>query len=222
MRKLDEILKNERIWGHEIMFPFHSAWVKLPDCGKCSVIWSDCEDGMEHVSISPRKQFRMPSWDDMCVLKDIFFENEEEAYQIHPKNSQYVNDVENCLHLWKPKGHEIDELTKLEKQSRWIPVSERMPKPEEEVLVTAVRKWKDGTRNYIVTPAIYEDGNVPENDSIWCWEDISGKWDEENDCMIIPEGWWENRQYNPDCMYNSAVDDEVVAWMPMPEPWEGE
>lgn len=25
MKKLDEILKNERIWGHEIMFPFHSA-----------------------------------------------------------------------------------------------------------------------------------------------------------------------------------------------------
>ena len=104
MKKLDEILKNERIWGHEIMFPFHTAWVKLPECGKCSVIWSDCEDGMEHVSVSPKKQFRMPSWDDMCVLKDIFFEYEEEAYQIHPKNSLYVNDVENCLHLWKPKG----------------------------------------------------------------------------------------------------------------------
>lgn len=60
MKKLDEILKNERIWGHEIMFQFHSAWVKLPECGKCSVIWSDCEDGMEHVSVSPKKQFRMP------------------------------------------------------------------------------------------------------------------------------------------------------------------
>lgn len=110
MKKLDEILKNERIWGHEIMFQFHSAWVKLPECGKCSVIWSDCEDGMEHVSVSPKKQFRMPSWDDMCVLKDIFFEYEEEAYQIHPKKSEYVNAVENCLHLWKPKGHEINEL----------------------------------------------------------------------------------------------------------------
>ncbi len=135
MRKLDEILKNERVWGHEIMFPLHSAWVKLPDCGKCSVIWSDCEDGMEHVSVSPKKQFRMPSWDDMCVLKDIFFEDEEEAYQIHPKNSQYVNDVENCLHLWKPKGHEIDELTKLEKQSRRIPVEEKLPDPDELVKI---------------------------------------------------------------------------------------
>jgi hypothetical protein len=112
MKKLDEILKNKRIWGHEAMwFMAHSARVTLPDCGTCSVIWSDCEDGMEHVSVSPKKQFRIPSWDDMCVLKDIFFEDEEEAYQIHPKKSQYVNAVENCLHLWKPKGHEIDELS---------------------------------------------------------------------------------------------------------------
>lgn len=133
MKKLDEILKNERIWGHEIMFPFHSAWVKLPECGKCSVIWSDCEDGMEHVSVSPKKQFRMPSWDDMCVLKDIFFEYEEEAYQIHPKNSLYVNDVENCLHLWKPKGHEIDELTK---QTRWISADEKLPDPDELILLS--------------------------------------------------------------------------------------
>ena len=44
------------------------------------------------------------------MLKDVFFEDEEEAYQIHPKKSEYVNAVENCLHLWKPKGHEINEL----------------------------------------------------------------------------------------------------------------
>lgn len=50
----------------------------------------------------------------MCVLKDIFFGEEEEVYQIHPKKSRHVNCVENCLHLWKPIGHEIDELVKRE------------------------------------------------------------------------------------------------------------
>lgn len=54
--------------------------------------------------------FRIPSWLDMCTLKEVFWEDEEEAYQIHPKRSQYVNCAENCLHLWKPVGHEIDEL----------------------------------------------------------------------------------------------------------------
>lgn len=74
-----------------------------------SVIW-DCADGYEHVSVSPQKRYNVPTWNDMCTLKDIFFDDEEEAYQIHPKKSQYVNGVENCLHLWKPIGHEIDEL----------------------------------------------------------------------------------------------------------------
>ena len=101
MKKIEEILNSERIWGHTIVFPVHSAWIKLPDCGTCSVIWSENEDGMEHVSVSPKKKFRVPTWDDMCVLKDVFFEDEEEAYQIHPKKSEYVNAVENCLHLWK-------------------------------------------------------------------------------------------------------------------------
>lgn len=71
-------------------------------------------NGYEHVSVSPKKRCNIPTWNDMCVLKDVFFGEEEEAYQIHPKKSQYVNHVENCLHLWKPIGHEIDELVKKE------------------------------------------------------------------------------------------------------------
>lgn len=140
MRKIDEILKNEKIWDSTRYtkpgyYPMYTAWVKLPDCGTCSVVWSDREAGMEHVSVSPKKQFRMPSWDDMCVLKDIFFDDEEEVYQIHPKKSQYINFVGNCLHLWKPKGHDLNELTKVKEQTRWIPVTERLPKEGERVLV---------------------------------------------------------------------------------------
>ena len=41
MRDLNEILSNKYIWGHNIMFPMHTAWIKLPDCGTCSVIWSE-------------------------------------------------------------------------------------------------------------------------------------------------------------------------------------
>lgn len=48
--------------------------------------------------------------DRVYMLKDIFFDDEEEVYQIHPKKSEYVNLSENCLHLWKPIGHELGEL----------------------------------------------------------------------------------------------------------------
>lgn len=43
----------------------------------------------------------MPSWEDMCMIKDIFFREDEAVIQIHPPKSEYVNNVPNCLHLWK-------------------------------------------------------------------------------------------------------------------------
>ena len=113
MRELKEILEKGKIWGHELFTPqVHAGYIRLQDCGTCSVVWSDNEDGMEHVSLAPKRRFKIPTWDDMCTLKDIFFEDEEEAYQIHPRKSEYVNIKENCLHLWKPCGHELRELVK--------------------------------------------------------------------------------------------------------------
>ena len=104
--------------------------------------------------------------------------------------------------------------------SGWILCSEKMPPVETEVFIVAKRKYCGGEVKYITTTAMYEDGTVLENDSSWRWEDIEGEWDEENDCYIIPEGWWENRHYNPDDVYNNAVDDEVVAWQPLPKPFK--
>ena len=62
-------------------------------------------DGWEHVSVSHPN--RIPSWETMCIIKDMFFEEEEVVMQLHPKKSQYVNFAENCLHLWRPIDTEI-------------------------------------------------------------------------------------------------------------------
>ena len=102
----------------------------------------------------------------------------------------------------------------------WISCREKMPPIETEVFIVAKRKYRGGEVRYITTTAMYEDGTVLENDSCWRWEDIDGEWDEENDCYIIPEGWWENRHYNQDEVYNNAVDDEVVAWQPLPQTYQ--
>ena len=71
-----------------------------------SVIWST-GGGWEHVSVSPYKHRITPSWDDMCKLKEIFFGDDEWAVEYHPPKSEYVNNMPNCLHIWKPTKEQM-------------------------------------------------------------------------------------------------------------------
>lgn len=56
----------------------------------------------EHVSVSFPN--RCPTWDEMCFVKNLFWEPEETVVQFHPAESKYVNVHEYCLHLWSRKG----------------------------------------------------------------------------------------------------------------------
>ena len=67
-----------------------------------SVIWST-GGGWDHVSVSPFKKSYTPSWDEMCTVKNMFFLPEETVVQYHPAESEYVNNMPNCLHLWRPQ-----------------------------------------------------------------------------------------------------------------------
>ena len=114
-------------------------------------------------------------------------------------------------------NHDIEFLRDFIRQHMndgWIPAEKALPRCEEEVFIQTER----GTR----TTAMYEDGTMREEDSIWHWCDIDGDWDEERDCMIIPKGWWEYRHFNPDDVYNNVVDEKVIAWRPLPEPYSPE
>lgn len=57
-------------------------------------------EGWEHVSVSAEK--RCPTWDEMCFVKDVFWEPHEMAVQYHPPASEYVNHHPWTLHIWKP------------------------------------------------------------------------------------------------------------------------
>ena len=65
--------------------------------------------GWEHVSVSPcnKKRTSCPTWEEMCQIKSMFFKPEECVVEYHPPKSNYVNLVENCLHLWRPIYAEI-------------------------------------------------------------------------------------------------------------------
>lgn len=63
------------------------------------VVIASNEKNWEHVSISLKD--RCPTWDEMCKIKDMFWDDEDAVYQIHPPKSEYVNLHPNCLHLWR-------------------------------------------------------------------------------------------------------------------------
>ncbi len=54
--------------------------------------------GWEHVSVSCRN--RVPTWSEMSQIKRMFWGNDEQVVQIHPREEDYVNQHQFCLHLW--------------------------------------------------------------------------------------------------------------------------
>lgn len=99
MRTKQEIMSNKRI-----------VWESCSDDGMAGIIilkvWkgsiiASTDAGWEHVSVCPLKKSYVPSWDDMCLIKDIFWKEDEAVIQIHPPKEEYVNNLSNCLHLWR-------------------------------------------------------------------------------------------------------------------------
>ena len=63
--------------------------------------------GWDHVSVAPINRKTVPTWDMMCKVKDIFFKPDEAVIQIHPPKDEYVNNMPNCLHLWRCRYKEM-------------------------------------------------------------------------------------------------------------------
>ena len=57
--------------------------------------------GWDHVSASHRG--RCPSWNEMCIIKDIFFREDECCVEYHPDKGNYINFHPYCLHIWRPQ-----------------------------------------------------------------------------------------------------------------------
>ncbi len=79
--------------------------------GRSLVVIASDGMGWEHVSAHVERgdeQFT-PLWDEMCFLKDSFWGPEDCVMQLHPKQSEYVNNHPHTLHLWRPINQEIPQ-----------------------------------------------------------------------------------------------------------------
>ena len=61
--------------------------------------------GFEHLSVST--PVRTPTWEQMCFMKDIFWNDDEVCMQLHPKKEDYVDNMPYCLHIWKAIDKDI-------------------------------------------------------------------------------------------------------------------
>jgi len=75
--------------------PFRSSTLRV-------LVYAGASDGWEHVSISLKN--RNPNWEEMCFIKDLFWDEEECVLQLHVPKSQWINNHPYCLHLWRNKN----------------------------------------------------------------------------------------------------------------------
>ncbi len=110
MRNLNEILKDERIVAIKRNVQNEKSDqvklnIKAKYNGKIAFVKFSRAVGWEHLSVAFEDE--IPSWNFMQEMKEMFWEDDEVAYQIHPKKSEYINNNEYCLHIWRNLEQEV-------------------------------------------------------------------------------------------------------------------
>lgn len=102
MKSLEEIRKIRNLHIiREGEDGFHALWADPLTQRVYSIILS-WGGGWEHFSVTPYKNDKTPTWDFMCMMKEMFFKDDEACVEYHPKKEDYVNDMPHCLHIWRP------------------------------------------------------------------------------------------------------------------------
>lgn len=106
MKIQEEIINNSKVHVFMCGVDGGAGSIYLPHKNKqLNVIWS-FGGGWDHVSVSLPN--RCPTWEEMCAVKDIFFNADETVIQYHPKKSEYVNLHPYVLHMWKKQGTDFE------------------------------------------------------------------------------------------------------------------
>ena len=105
MKSIEEIMQSKKVIIDRISPDGFSGMIFIRGWrGSVIASWGA---GWDHVSVSPRKLNYTPTWDDMCLIKELFFEDSEAVIQIHPPKDEYVNNMRNCLHLWRANDKDM-------------------------------------------------------------------------------------------------------------------
>lgn len=103
----------------------------------------------------------------------------------------------------------------------WIPCDERLPENRVSVIV-CFREWQQYAKRYVYSIVVgwYARKHSVHENVFSDWE-ADCEYDEIEDEYYIEEGWYEfTTQGNGDLM-NWYINADVIAWMPLPEPYQG-
>lgn len=108
MRSVQEIINNRRyIYSNDLEIGSDGFRGYMTVDGINMTFVASYGGGWDHVSVAPTNRRKIPTWEQMCTVKDIFFEDDEAVIQIHPPKNEYVNNYPNCLHLWRANDKEM-------------------------------------------------------------------------------------------------------------------
>jgi hypothetical protein len=74
--------------------------------GMCVMGEVEQVDGRLWIHVSVSRTNRLPDWNDLRAVKNLFMGAERRAVQNLPPESEYYNYHPYCLHMYSPFGHE--------------------------------------------------------------------------------------------------------------------
>ncbi len=120
--QIPEILKNGRITtgvlASDESFGWNGAFqIRGPNGLDLVFIISDGM-GWEHVSVQEIEpdeltEQKTPSWETMCWVKNLIWDENETVVQFHPRKRDYVNNHPFVLHLWRPTREKLPKPSPL-------------------------------------------------------------------------------------------------------------
>lgn len=54
-------MESGKVWDTVMFGKLVGGLIKLPDCGTCSVMFGENDGGWEHVSVSPKHKYKIPT-----------------------------------------------------------------------------------------------------------------------------------------------------------------
>ena len=106
----------------------------------------------------------------------------------------------------------VKKLPSVQPEPQWIPVSERLPEKETVLATVETKTFK----HRYVCEAVW----IPR----WTWKADFDSWEdcseynEDEDEYYVLEGWYE-RVHNWDDYSYVGIEEDVIAWQPLPEPY---